>query len=676
MKTININSSYPGFADDFITYEGSLDTVRSGYLPYGVGGSAYSEFTITTEIINNLVATFRCVASSGQLRDNSITRSNILSDVLKSFELPYKLAKIGDRTNVIVRVPHGCVCNYSITGQKCLGSDLEENEEVVETQAFFTEGFSAFGHSHDGVDGRHIQAGELSPNPGQAGKFLRVSSDGTRIIYSDASTGTLGLFNLTTPANRTEFDITNPLVTFTWEESTDATSYRIIVVRNSTGQIVYNLAGYTGLTLTTPANFLFAQEHYSWYVIATDGTYFLSSSVNHFVTSAITDYYIVEGVTLTDSNGTEAAYSSGYLASKAMREVLKTGYNYKVIQAIPTIEKVIYINVRQMTGAATSVGSVLTIPMAKETLNVTLLDSTIATDTKDDINSCRNEYLFDPNAADVTVVTDYAGLVAALAGADTKIRVTTGFALTDNVTLVNGKTVYFDDVTITSALDKSMFRDNGVACVANIYGYGTFNFTNVSSNHNILRPTHHSSVLWMKFKAINYQGTFAAFYTFKNGVNGEGGNFKVKGKTLISATRLFDSDNTNPILSMDIVTVTTGEFMFPATDVNQRIYLKNMFITATAFGDLEGSEVTIYFNWIGVFFKNTGGYLACSAGGTLIIRLFNTYIETATYFLYSGISTHYLIGYNSLSNKGNEPLNPINETNFIVDPTFTLTDLT
>lgn len=671
MKIININSSYPGFADDFLTYEGSLRTIGAGYLTYGVGGGAFAEFTIETEIINNLVATFRCVASSGQQREYDLSRSNTLSDVLKSFELPYKVTKTGDRTNVIVRVPHGCVCNYSISGQKCLGSDLEENEEVTETQLSFTEGFSAFGHSHDGIDGNHIQAGELNPDPGQAGKFLRVSSDGTRIIYSDANTGTLGLFNLVTPANRTEFDITNPLVTFTWEESTDATSYRIIVVRNSTGQIVYNLDGYTRLTLTTPANFLLSQEHYSWYVIATDGTYFLSSSVNHFVTSAITDYYIVEGATLTDSSGGDSTYSSSYLASKAMREILKTGYNYKVIQAIPTTEKIIYINVRQMTGAATSVGSVLTVPMATETLNITLLDSTITTDIKNDINSCRNEYLFDPNAIDVTVVTNYAGLVAALAGADTKIRVTTGFALTDSVTLVDGKTIYFDDVTITSALNKSMFIDNGVACVANIYGYGTFNFTNVSSGHNILRPTHASSTLWMKFKAINYQGTFAAFYSYLGG-----GNYRVKGNVLVSTSRLFDSDDDNAVLSMDIITVTTGEFMFPATEINQQIYLKNMYISATAFGDLESSDAIIYFNWIGVFFKNTGGYLSCNAAGTLIVRLFNTYIETATYFLYSGVATHYLIGYNSISNKGNEPLNPINETNFIVEPTFTLTDLT
>lgn len=679
MKTININSSYPGFADDFITYEGSLNTVRSGYLAYGVSGSAYSEFTITTEIINNLVATFRCVASSGQLRDNDTTRSNVFSDVLKSFELPYKLAKVGDRTNVIVRVPHGCICNYSITGQKCLGSDLEENEEVVETQAFFTEGFSAFGHSHDGVDGNYIKAGELSPNPGQAGKFLRVSSDGTKIIYSDASTGTLGLFNLTTPANRTEFNLENPLITFTWEASTDATSYRLIVVKNETNTIVLNQAGLTGLTYTIATNFLLSRFQYSWYVIATDGTYFLSSPVNVFITSQISfEYYVLEGNTLSDSGDNESIFSSSYLATKAMREVLKTGDNYKYYQAVPTSTKIYYFDVRRMTAVATSSTNTIVVPLNSGNLSITTLTTQMATDLKNDINSCRASAIFDPSTCDASVTT-YAGLVSAISAATAgqTIRITSSFTATNHIILKDGVNLYINDgVTITSNFNGRTFRDNEVACVCSVMGFGTFihsDTTNITSNL-FLNIEHQSSNVWFEFRQVTFNATFAAFYISHLGDTG-GGTLRVKGKTVISAARLYDSDVQNSLWSLDILTVNTGhEIMYPESAFDPfRIYLKNMYIQTLNIGDIAQNGVSMSVNFIGIFIKASGTGLNVAVGQ---INLFYCYFELPQYFINTGGLDVFVNGYNMISNKPVSPALQSTATNFTVEPSFTLTDLT
>ena len=458
-----------------------------------------------------------------------------------------------------------------------------------------------------------------------------------------------------------------------------------LVFNNLPDTIVFDEASIEATSKTLPIENLSPDRNYSWKVIASDILDSLdSSTVRNFTTGSLSpppdiDYYVQTDNYITDSNSNDRGWLTAYEASTAMREVLKTGDNYKYWQTVPTVDSLYYFDVRRMTGAATSTTNTIVVPFPSGNLSIVTLTNQIAIDLKNDINSCRESAIFDPNTCSASVTT-YAGLISALSTATVgqTIRITGSFTATNSIVLKDGVNLYVDDgVIVTINIDDNLFTDGGVQCICSILGFGKFVFTNISSQKTIINTNFGTTNIWLDFREINYLGNFAPFYTQIT----RGGIYRVKGKLLNSSFRLFDSDGDNPLISLDIVTVTTDyEFMYPATTTSSlgRIYLKNMYANCAASGNAEVLAQNLEFNWIGVFFKTAGGPLDVStAAGGLIIRLFYTYTEVASFLFASGSPDHYLYGYHNISNKGNDINLPmINEINFVVDPSFTLTGLT
>lgn len=281
MKVLNAQSSYPGVSDGYIVYEGNISTVGNG----AYSDATYYEYRVNTEIICNVVALINCSISSSPTRVPET--SNIPNAILRSFTLPYKIEKrANQQITIVFRVPAQCVVNYRISGDKNITTYLGTDVEVVETEDGFSEGFGEFGHLHDGIDSAQIQASLLSPAPGNANKFLKVSADGNSIIYAGTNSPPAA-FNLLTPTNQSTIDILLASTNFTWEESTGATGYVFKLFEYGAGRVpiidvviassteIYNVV-HTLLDLA---------KYYYWYVIATNATDSFSSPTWYFRTS-------------------------------------------------------------------------------------------------------------------------------------------------------------------------------------------------------------------------------------------------------------------------------------------------------------------------------------------------------------------------------------------------------
>lgn len=281
MKTINIKSTYPGFANGHIVYESSISTINNGNY-----GSGFAQYNIETEVKNNLVALFIC----SSLPNGSRTYDHInypIGDV-KTFLLGYSISKgTNDNCVVSVKIPFGCICNYRISGDKNLSINLNDiSKEISLVDSDVSGDYSHLLHKHDGIDSPKINLENLKPSPGNANKFVKVSSDGTSFIYSTATA--LGGFALTTPAYNAILDMSLTSTLFNWGDSSGATSYRIIITDEITDSIVLDVSGIVASQYTVLHSLFSEGKTYQWNVIATDGTNSTTASQFTFRTNIIT----------------------------------------------------------------------------------------------------------------------------------------------------------------------------------------------------------------------------------------------------------------------------------------------------------------------------------------------------------------------------------------------------
>jgi len=285
MKTINIKNAYPGFANGHIVYEGSISTQDDGVY----GDNLYSEYKVYTEIKNNLVALIICNAVSSPNRVSEHINYPIY--INQVFILPYQVeTQSSDKScTVIFRVPYGCVASYRISGDKNLGFNLNDvNKEVEITPLGFEEGFAGYGHKHDGIDAPKLNLANVKPTPGNAGKFVKVSSDGTSFIYENA-TGAPGSFSLSTPAHNATLDMQVVSTLFNWTDSAGATSYRLIITSEITDETILDEAGILASQYTVLHSLFEEGKVYNWNVIATNGTETTTAVARSFRTNIITD---------------------------------------------------------------------------------------------------------------------------------------------------------------------------------------------------------------------------------------------------------------------------------------------------------------------------------------------------------------------------------------------------
>lgn len=388
------------------------------------------------------------------------------------------------------------------------------------------------------------------------------------------------------------------------------------------------------------------------------------------------DYYVIEKNIFKDDEGNETLCFNSYYALKEMRRILVLQDNYKYWQPIPTQDSLYYIDVRKMTGVATSSTNIIVIPLNSGNLSISTLTTQIATDLKNDINSCRESFIFDPNDCIVSV-SNYTELTSAISSATAgqTIRIISSFTTISSIVLKDGVNLYVNEgVTLTIETNENLFSDGNVQCICSILGFGKFEFKDKTSSKNIINTNCETTNIWLDFREILYLGIFAPFYSQIS----HGGSYRVKGQTLNSNFRLFDSDGDVSVISLDVVTVITNyEFMYPATSsLSSRMYLKNMFVISSEFGSLEGLGGSVEINWIGVFHKNNSLHFDVSSCQSLLtIRLFYSYIDSTDYIIISGDGSHKIIGYNSIVNQGNDPYYQITEIDYRIDLSFTINNI-
>lgn len=284
MKIQNNQSSYPGMADGYISYQGSMSTIGSTY--GGIyGDGTYWGFSINTEIKNNLSVLIICSVTPLSARE--LPEGNIPVGLTKTFLLPYKVElTASNQAKIKVRVPSGCVANYFVSGDKNIDKYLTRNKELVEDTEGYSVGYESYGHKHDGIDSPKIIIPNLIPSLGNANKFLKVNNAGTEITYADASGSSLTPFTLATPLHYALLDMNVAQTNFSWSASTTATNYTIYICSEIERTIIYQNTANNVSRNVSHSNFEQGEEYY-WYVVATDGTHTLQSNTRRFVTSII-----------------------------------------------------------------------------------------------------------------------------------------------------------------------------------------------------------------------------------------------------------------------------------------------------------------------------------------------------------------------------------------------------
>lgn len=279
MKIQNNQSSYPGMADGFISYEGSLLTNTVGYGHFGNG--VWAEFLITTEIRSNLNVFIICSTAPFTAEAKAI-KGNVPVGLNKTFLLPYKTElQTSGCVKVRVRVPHGCAATYKIMGDKNSIPYLTVDKETELIPDSFLTGFSDYSHQHDGIDSALINVGSIKPNAGNAGKFLRVSADGNYITYANSS-GAPDSFSLLLPVDKALLNIALSYTAFTWEASVGANNYHIYIIHNITREVIYDTVTGNVTTININHSNFINGEVYYWYVVATNGTETIQSNTHIF----------------------------------------------------------------------------------------------------------------------------------------------------------------------------------------------------------------------------------------------------------------------------------------------------------------------------------------------------------------------------------------------------------
>ncbi len=396
---------------------------------------------------------------------------------------------------------------------------------------------------------------------------------------------------------------------------------------------------------------------------------------------ALAEYYKITNGTLEDSLGNNYTYDSSYSAAVTMRDILRTGNNYKIFQTISTNTSIYYIKVDALWCSPTTSSNVLKIDLLNHRLSLTLSSSALAFAFALDINSCRHGYLLNPNYCKY-IANSYSQLIACISSATAGdcIRVSSSFVCPSPIILKDNVNLYFDEVILQCDMDYSMFTDNNIECNCSILGNGSFKFLKESTNHNILRLENSNSNIYFECKEVYYAGDFANFYSSSDGA-ATGGSYQVKGKNAISKTRLFDSDGIQPNLSLDFINFTNvlsavgRDFMYPATTESQTILIKNLFANTTnsdigSYEFLGELSTKIYF--IGCFLKTNGTF---NANGVIEVNCHYSYFDNNSgYFVESAEPSTVVNGYIMKSNTSNEPGFTVN--NFTVDPSFNLNSLT
>lgn len=260
MKAVNTQSSYPGFSDGLIIYQGQT--------PVNENAKKVRQYKVNTEIRTSLFVSLDAIHSTSNAR----------------FQIGFVISTETNGTKTITfQVPRLASVYYFISGSTFKSE--ETNFELVDEgeKNDWTHGY--YLHNHDGYSGVQLVLGNnIQPDnvPFNANKKVVVNATGDRFIYTDINQGANPPV-FTTPALNTPADAIeiNPnsgdTTTFDWDAATNminTDTYTILfnAIVNPSNSFHIDVAG--DVLSSVQDDIIFDNmygEVFAWSILATNG---------------------------------------------------------------------------------------------------------------------------------------------------------------------------------------------------------------------------------------------------------------------------------------------------------------------------------------------------------------------------------------------------------------------
>lgn len=266
MKAINTQSSYPGFSDGLIVYQGETPLNASRQV---------RQYRVMTDILSSLFVSIMSRASMSRAGEGG-----------EQFQLPFIITEDSSHRKIITfQVPSYNIVHYFVSGSTF--KITENSKELIDDGLQVKWTHYRYMHKHNGLTGTQLFLTNIQPDgqPYMADKRVAVSADGTKFIYVDDSQGSnppvFADSSLNTPGDAIEINPNSgDTTTFSWDAATNMTntdSYTIIfdAMINPNNSFAIPVAGDITSLVKNDIDFdSMYGEVFAWYVIATnaDGT--------------------------------------------------------------------------------------------------------------------------------------------------------------------------------------------------------------------------------------------------------------------------------------------------------------------------------------------------------------------------------------------------------------------
>ncbi len=330
----------------------------------------------------------------------------------------------------------------------------------------------------------------------------------------------------------------------------------------------------------------------------------------------------------------------------------------------------------------------LIIELSNEILSIDCLNATHATNHLNYLDFAVKNNSFDIASAGKTILyvdeDNYTTLTSALAVATSSNIIVVDKMLSERVLLKDGVDIWFNAGAGNAypIINYSTLFYTNVAITCNIYGYGVFENTNLSTIGGTLFRFEFNSVVNVGYENMKTTPASACVYSY--GWTYGGAIMRSKGHTMTG--RPLDTDGDTYLLDADAVNlIASGDdtVLYPDNTLNTYFYIRNALMTneSDLFGTLylQSTSVSAYdINLINTRAENNGtsSVLESPQDEVHTVRLFNSYCKADT----KVIETQYTQKTNVISYGDTNTLNVENyeEANLtgtiLVDPNLTISE--
>ena len=352
-------------------------------------------------------------------------------------------------------------------------------------------------------------------------------------------------------------------------------------------------------------------------------------------------YVYQDGLNLVYSESENISYSSIIKCRQALDRYF--AFYYRQLATIPDVTLGInyIINLSKVINYYVQ-SSNLIIELSNETISIACLNSTHATNHLNYLDFAVKNNNFEIASAGKTILyvdeDNYSTLTSALAVASSGNIIVVDKMLSERVLLKDGVDIWFNagaGNAYSLSNNGTLFYTN-VAITCNIYGYGIFQNTNLTTIGGTLFRFEFNSVVNVGYESMTTSPGSACVYSY--GASSGGAIMRSKGHTMTG--RPLDTDGETYLLDADAVhLIASGDdvVLYPDNSLNTYFYIRNALMTNDSdyFGTLylQSTSVSIYdLNLINTRGENYGSssVLQSPQDETHTVRLFNSHLKADT----------------------------------------------